>query len=247
MNTEPRPGKKAEKTASIIRKTALAGSFLKLGKSLGMAAFLVVLAVAFIYLGVPWYFGAVIILLAVAIVGVEIMSVKRAAAVKLDAREEAPSEAASATAELEPGEHLVEVIPAVMQYGKTRSVTVMGTGQVLTPENALIVTNKSLWALTVPLAGADKVVAGTDIGKWQFMTAWQNITDKLQEMLNSLPLEEVLKQGRAKRLLKLEELQAVKTIPFTFALSFVTVDGRKYGYSVRVKEDYERAKDFFKI
>lgn len=244
MNTEPKPGKESEKMASVIQKAALAGSLLKLGKSLGMSAFLVILAASFIYLGVPWYFGAAIILLAVAVVGVEVMSIKKAAAVKLNARGEASSDAAI---ELEPGEHLVEVIPAVMQYGKTRSVTVLGTGQVLTPENALLITNKAIWALTVPLAGADKVVAGTDIGKWQFMTAWQEIADKLQEMLNTLPLDEVLKQGRANRLLKMEELKAVKTLPFTFALCFIASDGKKYGYSVRDKKDYERAKAFFKI
>lgn len=234
--------KKGEKIAATIQKTALAGAFLKLGKALGTSAFLVLLALLFIYLGVPWYFGAVMLLLAVAIIVVEAMSLKRAAAVKLDAHEEGPSEVAI---ELEPEEHLVETIPAVMQYGKTRSVTVLGTGQVLTPENALVITNKAIWALTVPLPAADKVVAGTDIGKWQWLNVWQDIAAKLREMLSSLPLEEVLKQGRAKRLLKLEELKAVKTIPFTFALSLVTVDGRKYGYSIRVKEDYERAKEYF--
>lgn len=102
-----------------------------------------IIALLFIYLGVPCYFGAVMLLLAVAITGVEAMSLKRAAAVKLDALEEGPSEAAI---ELEPEEHLVETIPAVMQYGKTRSVTVLGTGQVLTPENALVITNKAIWA-----------------------------------------------------------------------------------------------------
>lgn len=239
MNTEFKEEKKAEKIAAVIQKTALTGTFLRLKKALGVSAFLVLLALFFIYLGVPWYFCAVMLLLAVAITGVEAMSLKRAAAVKLDAHEEGPSEAAI---ELEPGEHLLETIPAVMQYGKTRSVTVLGTGQVLTPENALVITNKAIWALTVPLPGADKVVAGTDVGKWQWLNAWQDIAAKLREMLSSLPLEEVLKQGRAKRLLKLEELKAVKTIPFTFALSFITANGRKYSYSVRVKEDYEKAK-----
>lgn len=195
------------------------------------------------YLGVPGYIGAVMILLAVAIVVLEIISLRRVAAVDLDQ----PYAPEPAFLQLEPGEHLVETIPAVMQYGKSRGVAVLGTGRVLTPENALLITNRAIWALTVPLPGADKVVSGTDIGMWQWMNAWQDIKEQLQEMLSSLPMEEVLRQGRAKRLMKLEELKAVKTLPFTFALRFIAVDGRKYGYSVRVKEDYQRAKDFFNI
>jgi len=242
MITKTNQEKRAEKLTAVVQKTGIAGLILRLGKSLGFSAMLFLMAIFFIYLGVPWYFGVAIILLAIAIIVVEVVSLKRASAVDLNVAAEPSPE----VVELEPGEHLVHAIPAVMQYGKTRSVAVLGTGQVLTPENALLITNQSLWALTVPLPGVDKVVAGTDIGKWQWMTAWQDITDKLQEMLSSLPLEEVLIQGRAKRLLKLSELKAVKTLPFTFALRFVTTDGKKYGYSVRVKDDYQRAKDLFR-
>lgn len=48
---------------------------------------------------------------------------------------------------------------------------VLGTGKVLTPENALIVTNRVTGALTVPLPGVDKVVPGSDIGSGQWMWA----------------------------------------------------------------------------
>ncbi|MFZ5642949.1 MAG: hypothetical protein ACOY46_05090 [Bacillota bacterium] len=105
------------------------------------------------------------------------------------------------------------------QYFTTRSVAVLGTGKVLTPENALIITNRAIWALTVPLPGVDKVVSGSDIGGWQWMWAYKDISDKLQEMLMTLPLDEVLKQGRAKRLMGWEEL----------------------------KEDYLMAREIFKI
>lgn len=238
---EPNREKKAEILAQSVQKIGITGAVLSLVKSLGFSAFLIILALVFTWLGVPWYFCALIFLLAAAIIAMEIAAIKKAAAVKLDV----PNEAGPAAIEVEPEEHLVHAIPAVMQYGQTRSVAVLGTGQVLTPENALLITNKAIWALTVPLPGADKVVAGTDIGKWQWMYAWQDITDQLNKMLSSLPLEEVLKQGRAKRLLKLTELKVVKTLPFTFALRFIGNNGKKYGYSVRVKEDYEKAKEFF--
>ena len=134
-----------------------------------------------------------------------------------------------------------------MQYGKTRSVAVLGTGKVLTPENALIITNKAIWVLTVPLAGVDEVVAGTDIGKWQWMSAYQDIINGLQEMISTLPLPELLKQGRAKRLMGWEEIKDAKTLPFTQAISLAKANGKKFGYAIRQKEDYQRAKKIFKI
>ncbi|NLA26037.1 MAG: hypothetical protein GX878_01430, partial [Firmicutes bacterium] len=115
------------------------------------------------------------------------------------------------------------------------------------PENALIITNKAIWALTVPLAGVDKVVAGTDIGKWQWMSAYQEIITTLRGMISTLPLHELLKQGRAKRLMGWAEIKEAKTLPFTQAISLTRTDGKKFGYSIRLEEDFQRAKEIFKI
>jgi hypothetical protein len=40
---------------------------------------------------------------------------------------------------------------------------------------------------------------------------YKDIHDELQEMLQTRPLEEVFKQGRAKRLMGLDELKAAKS------------------------------------
>jgi len=134
-----------------------------------------------------------------------------------------------------------------MRYGKARSTSVLGTGKVHTPENALLITNRAVFALTVPLLGVDKVVSGTDIGMNQWLWAYKDINSKLQEMISAMPLEDVLKQCRAQKLMGLEEIKKARTYPFTQNISLKRKDGKKFGYSVRVKEDYLKAKEIFKI
>jgi len=79
------------------------------------------------------------------------------------------------------------------------------------------------------------------------MSAYRDIIHGLREMIASLPLHEVLKQGRAKRLMGWDEIKDAKTLPFTQVISLTGTDGKRFGYSIRLKEDYQRAKDIFKI
>ena len=151
---------RADQLATTVQRVGVAGGLYRLVKTLGFAVLLLGLALFLLYLELPWYIGAALIVIAVGAVAFELIFLKRTAAVDLSA----PAEPDSGEAVLEPGETLVDSIPAVMQYGKTRSVAVMGTGKVLLPENALLITNKAIWALTVPLAGPTRWL-NTDIGQ----------------------------------------------------------------------------------
>ncbi len=234
---------RADQLATTVQQVGVTGGRIRLVRTFSLALLLLGLGIFLLYIGLPWYIGAGLIVIAVSAVVLDVIILKRTAAVDL----KAPSKPGAGDVELEPGEILVDSIPAVMQYGKTRSVSVLGTGKVLLPENALIMTNKAIWALTVPLAGVDKVVAGTDIGKWQWMSAYQEIITTLRGMISTLPLHELLKRGRAKRLMRWEEIKEAKTLPFTQAISLTRTDGKKFGYSIRLEEDFQRAKEIFKI
>ena len=243
MERNPRGDIKADKLAAAVQRVGVAGGLFRLVKTLGIAVLLLGLAVFLLYIGLPWYIGAGLIVIAAGIVAFDVIVLRKTAAVDLNSS----VEPVAGNVEPEPGEVLVDTIPAVMQYGKTRSVAVLETGKVVTPENALLITNKAIWALTVPLPGVDKVVAGTDIGKWQWMSAYQDIIYALREMIATLPLHEVLKQGRAKQLMGWDEIKDATTLPFTQAISLTRTDGKRFGYSIRLKEDYLKAKEIFKI
>lgn len=243
MENRIKENHRSEKLAVNVQKAGVAAGYYQLIKAILFAAILIIMAWFIYHIGVPWYVSAVIIIVAVAIVVFQIVWLKRVS--RVDVYQPAP--ASEKTAELEPGEVLVETIPAVMQYGTTRSIEIMGAGTVLTPENALLVTNRAVWALTVPLPGVDKVVSGADIGKWQWMNSYQDIIDGVQEMVSTLSLQEVLIQGRAKRLLGLNEIKSAKTLPFTYSIALTDIKGKKYRYSIRLEKDFIRAKAIFKI
>lgn len=232
---------KGEKLAVNIKKAGVAAVFFRILRTALFSVILIALAVLFLYIEIPRYVSAAMIFAAVFIVAVDIIRLKRTAQIELNT----PDNPEYLAIELEPGEILMHTIPAVMQFGKNRSVEVLGTGRVRTPENALLLTTKSLWALTVPLPGNDTVVSGMDIGKWQWMYAYESVIDMLQVMLETLPLEAVFIKGNAKRLMRLEEIKRIKIPAFTYAISITGKNGKKIGYSIRRKADFLSALEAF--
>lgn len=229
------------KLAQTVRTVGLAAETVRLVKTAVFSVILLLLAAVTLLAHFPWYVGAVIAVVAAAILFIQILTVKRMAAVDL----QQPNLPPPGQIPLEPGETVSAVIPGVMQYGKVRSYAVLGTGKVIKPENALLLTDQAVWALTVPLPGADKVVSGVDIGKWQWMAAAGDVDAALQKMLDALPLEEVLQQCRAVRLMAFSEIERVSFTPISHGLILESKDGRKYSYTIRQKEDYLRAEQLF--
>jgi hypothetical protein len=243
MDNNPQRETRGDKLATTVKQIGVARGIGSLVNTVVFAIILVVMAMVFKFLGAPWFIWSGMLFIAAAIVALDIITLKRAARVDLKALDKAVPD----NIPLEAEEYLVDTIPAVMRYGKARSTSVLGTGKVHTPENALLITNRAVFALTVPLLGVDKVVSSTDIGMNQWLWAYKDIGSKLQEMISAMPLEEVLKQCRAQRLMGLEEIKKARTYPFTQNISLKRKDGKKFGYSVRVKEDYLKAKEIFKI
>lgn len=128
MERNPRGDIKADKLAAAVRRVGVAGGLFRLVKTLGLAVLLLGLAVFLLYTGFPWYIGAGLTVIAAGIVAFDVIVLKRTAAVDLNA----PDEPVDQNIELDAGEVLLDTIPAVMQYGKTRGVAVLETGKVLT-------------------------------------------------------------------------------------------------------------------
>ena len=241
---------KGKKVSGTIKQLGILGGIRDLWKAFSLAVLLVVAAIYSFSYEMPAYIGLGLLLIAVLAVLISIVRLKRIASARLEPiglDENALAENVGfQDAEPEADEILIASIPAVMEYGKVRSVSVLGVGKVKIPENSLIITNKAIWAMTVPLAGADKVVADTDIGMWQWMVAYKDVIDGLAKMVAEMPLHELLQKGRARRLMSLDELKEVKDLPVSQAVTFIRTDGEKFGYSIRMKEDYLRARELFK-
>jgi hypothetical protein len=235
--------KRADKTAVMMKQAGTAYSLYGVLIAAVIAVIFTAIALFSLSIGAPWYVAAALMFAAAGIIALSVVTLKRTAGVDLHTLNEPVPESVP----LEAGEAVVDTIPAVMRYLVTRSTSYLGAGKIHHPENALIITNRAIWVVTVPLAGADKVVGETDIGRWQWMWQYKEIDAMLQEMLQTLPLEEVFKQGRAKRLMGLEELRIAKTRPLSLDIRLIRTDGKTFRYSIRLKEDYLRAKRIFKI
>lgn len=243
--------RRAEKIPQLVKKLGTGGEIYGLLKALGLALPLILAAVGAHISGAPLYISLFFIFIALMALFVSIIRLKRVSSVRFestDLDEGFPDTDFSYMGPVpEAGEIILTSVPAVMEYGKIRSRSVFGAGKVFTPENALIISNKTIWAMTVPLPGADMVVADTDIGKWQWMFAYQDIVDELEKMLVEMSLQDLLKKGKAKKLMNLDELKSAEDVPLSQAISLTRSDDKKFAYSIRKKEDYLRAKEALKI
>lgn len=147
-------------------------------------------------------------------------------------------------------EKIVTTIAGILnQKFGLRGIEVLGTGEVFVPENSLIITDKRLIFVVVPLLGAGKLIEGQDISAWQFLLASKDIESKLQEMLSSMNPDEIISSNKRNFFLLLSDLTKVKVSKFFGRFSFYTKDRKKYTYAVRDKKDLEKIsqilKDYF--
>jgi hypothetical protein len=233
---------RSEQIAGSVKTAGTAARVSRLIKDIAGLVLVSVLMLLLMSWGIPAWFCFLVIGMMAAFVVLEIIGLKRNARVNLDELyEPEPVEV-----RLEPGEEAVFWIPGVMQAWKTRSTAVLGTGRVLTPENTLLLSSKGIWALTVPLPGADKVVSDTDIGKWQFLNAWRDIENKLNEMLSGSSLEKTLRECRAKRICLYPQIKNYKFTDLTQGITLKLHDRKShtksYTYSIRDKDIFLKAR-----
>lgn len=224
-----------------IRAIGLAGGFFRLFRTLILVLLLVGLSILSFCFHLPWPVSLLLLFIALCLVVIDILVLKRFLAVDL----EAPY--GLEEVRIEPDERIEAVIPAVIRQGIIRSWSALGAGQVMQPENALLVTDRSIWAITVPLEGSDRVLADLDIGKWQWLHGYREIRETLSAMREQLDLKTVLELGRGHRLMGKEEVREVRGQDLSQILTLVRQDGRSYRYAVRLKEDYDQARKFLQI
>lgn len=234
----------AGKLAVSVQRIGEGRARYKLYRALEVSILLIGLGILIYFLGLPWVLGAFMILVALFMPVLQVIELKRIASV--DVRR--PDGGEEERVEIGDGEILLESLPGIMRYGwKSGGHEIMGKGKSIAPENALLITNKAIWVLTVPLPGSGQVVAGTNISVWQWQTAYQDIRQGLEYLVSSRTLEELLHRNRGKRLMRWEEIKHVEAKPHRMTLLLVREDGEKFGYVFRQIEDFEKAKRALRI
>ncbi len=140
-------------------------------------------------------------------------------------------------------EKVIGYIAGIMNAGGVfTEYSVLGKGEVFHPENAMIVTDKRVLFVLVPLPGAGQVIEDTNISLWQLMLAKKDIENKLKEMLSSMTLNQIMQSSPKNHFINLEDIKQVKISWLLKNLIIITKSNKKYKYSIRDKEDREKAK-----
>ena len=148
---------------------------------------------------------------------------------------------------MEQEEKVIGYIAGIMRTGfHLRGTSVLSVGKVYTPENAMIITNKRIIFITVPLPGAGKIIANVDISMWQWLLAKKDIENKLKEMIESMPIEEILQSDPKNFFIPYDEIQKIKFGRISRSIKIIKKDGKKLSYSIRDKNDFAKAKSLFK-
>lgn len=179
----------------------------------------------------------------------KIISIKRIASVNLNASAEATTQVLEKI-NLTPEEKVVTTVAGIIgtfAIGAPliRSKSLLGVGEILHPENSIVVTERHVLFIYVPLSGGDKIVSDVDIGLFDWLLAKKDAESKLNEMLSSMSLEQIY-QGHPKNFgISLDNIAKIKFSNWRRNVTFITKDDKKYSYGIRAKEDYTKLKKVF--
>lgn len=143
-------------------------------------------------------------------------------------------------------EVLVDCIAGIMNAKGATSYSFLGKGKVFHPENAMIITNKRIILVLVPLPGAGEVVGSTNISLWQLMLAKKEIEKKLKQMLATMSLQQIIESNPKNYSIDISNIKKAKFAFLTQNLVLTTKDNQTYKYSIKDKKDREKAKNIFK-
>lgn len=196
----------------------------------------------FILIGLPLYIGIIPLVLIIIFIILQIIRVKRIVSVKLDVvNTNVTNTDEKITNVTNTDEKIIDYIAGIMRTFHIRGYGVLGVGKIVTPENAIIITNKRIIFVVVPLPGGERIVAGVDIPMWQWLLAKKDIENKLKEMINSMSIESIIHSNPKNYWINYNEIEKIKFSKFSSRnIEIVKRDGKKLKYAIRDKKDLKK-------
>ena len=230
----------AGKIAKTAKDIALFFNATTLPKTIIEIIFTIIFFGILIYLGLPWYIGITFMILISAILSLGIIITKRILSAKLSN----PTPKKSVIAY--PNEKIITYIAGIMRTGfGIRGKSILGVGEIYNSENAMIITNKRILLITVPVPGAETTIEGIDIPMWQWLLAKKDIKNKTKEMIKSMSIADILRSNRKNFFIDYNDIKTIKFGNISRSIKIIRKDGKKFEYAIRDKRDFERAKKIF--
>jgi len=143
-------------------------------------------------------------------------------------------------------ERVVDYVAGIMRAGfRLRVGPYFGTTKIKYPENAMIITDKRILLVFIPLKGAGHIVGETDVSMWQFLLAKKDIENILKKMISEKSPNKIISSYEKNYAFNRDEIERVKITPFFSKIKFFMKNGEKYSYSLRDKKDLEKLKELF--
>jgi hypothetical protein len=188
----------------------------------------------------PWQVTVPVMLVLGVIFLLQVLTIKRVSAVEMDPAKRLVARGIESQVVVGTDETILSMATGIEHTG-WRSES-LGVCEIKYPHNAVIVTDKNLFLLFVPLPGADVTVEGTDMGRYYFTFGKKKIEAKLQEMLSTMSLEQIVNSDQRNMVFPRTDLQPLKT-PWEFGflkcttLKFAAKSGEKHAYFFRDRNE----------
>ena len=159
-------GQKGDIAAKVVKADSAASIAWIIWKNILGVIVTVVAAIYFMAHGLPVYIGVAVIVIVAGAFAASIV-VKQRQASALGGSGGAPERAASEIPAIHPApdEKVVAAIGGIVNTGGgVRSVQVLGAGKIRHPENSMVVTDRNVFLLYVPLPAGDVTAGDVDMG-----------------------------------------------------------------------------------
>lgn len=231
-----------DKLAGAVKGAGLVVGIYRLAKIFILSAFFILVLIALTPYGMPWYIVGLAAIGALLLISLQVIALVRLG--QVDTAATSPSQV---EVNLSPDEKLAGYVAGVMRVGAgAGGYAVLGTGKIKNSENALLVTDRNVLAVTVPLAGAGKIMAGTNITTWQWLMSSKKIKDWLETALTDRPLAESVRGLSVNQVWSWAEIEKVESDESSQSIFLVRPDGQKTRYAVRDKDEFTKAKQLLK-
>lgn len=198
-----------------------------------------VLLLALFLIGIPGYIILIFSGFVLLMVTFSIVEIRRIG--KVDLSVQTPAENVK-NLTLIPGEKIIGTIFGIMNLKRT-GFAFLGVGKTTKPENTLLITDNRLLFVQIPIPGSNKIVDGAVYGDMNFFWNRGEIKEKGYQMIENMPLEEIIKQYGIDAVL-FDEIVSLTLKKMEF--SILTSTNQKYKYLFMDREYVEPLKQWLR-
>jgi len=230
----------------VVKNVSIISSIYKL---LIFVPFALLIIVALIYLisrGVPFYIGGFFIFFLLVMLALQVRNVIANSSINLD--KPMPHETSKIGVDVNANEKITGIIAGILKTGfgiRSNFSFFKAQVNINNPENAIILTDKHIHFIWIPIFGTDQNINGVDLGVFDFVAQRKVILGKLNQMIATMTLPQILQSDDRNFSLLLSNIQKVTSSDFQHKITFITNDNQKYSYSIRDSEDYQKLKQTF--